>query len=140
MSFDFYHEDTDFLEDGSKVYNGQDSVLWNKFRVAFADEIQECYKELRSDGKLSYDVVHKFFVEGQSDKWSEAIYNEDSDFKYISMLREDGDATNLPQIRGTGEHHLEYFLAGRLNYCDSKWYAMDYANDFIVRPASGLTM
>lgn len=132
MSFDFYHEDTDLLEDGSKVYNGQDSVLWNKFRVAFADEIQECYKELRSDGKLSYDAVHKFFVEGQSDKWSEAIYNEDSDFKYISMLREEGDATNLPQIRGTGEHHLEYFLAGRLNYCDSKWYAMDYANDFIV--------
>ena len=132
MSFDFYHEDTDFLEDGSKVYNGQDSVLWNKFRVAFAYEIQECYKELRSEGKLSYEAVHKFFVEGQSDKWSEAIYNEDSDFKYISMLREEGDATNLPQIRGTGEHHLEYFLSGRLNYCDSKWYAMDYANDFIV--------
>lgn len=53
------------------------------------------------------------------------------DFKYISMLRSDNDATNLPQVRGSGEEHFRYFVENRLNYCDSKWYASDYANDYI---------
>ena len=145
MVFDYYHEDTDLMPDNTKVYNGQDSVLWNKFRVAFAAEIQETYQQLRASNKLSYNVIRDQFVTKGSDMWSETIYNEDSDFKYISMLRSSGDATNLPQIKGTGEHHLEYFLDGRLNYCDSKWYAggaqpdkekpnydPGYVNDFVV--------
>lgn len=132
MVFDYYHEDTDIMPDGTKVYNGQDSVLWNKFRIAYADEIQATYKELRSDGRISYEAIRNQFVVEGSSKWSETIYNEDSDFKYISMLRESGDATNLPQIKGTGEHHLEYFLDGRINYCDSKWNAVDYDKDIIT--------
>lgn len=141
LIFDYYHEDTDIMEDGTKVYNGQDSVLWNKFRVAFATEIQETYKALRGsknedtgveDGKLTYNTLRNQFVVEGSDKWSESIYNEDSDYKYISMLRSKGDATNVPQVRGTGEHHLEYFLEGRFNYCDSKWYSPYYANDHVV--------
>ena len=132
LIFDYYHEDTDYLEDGSKVYNGQDSVLWNNIRIAYADKIQETYQTLRNDKKLTKETILGNFVDKGSDKWSESIYNEDSDYKYISMLRSDGDATNIPQIRGTGELHLEYFLNGRFPYCDSKWYASDYANDFVV--------
>lgn len=140
--FDYYHEDTDIMPDGTKVYNGQDSVLWIKFREAFANEIKEKYQKLRSDNKISYKTIRDYFVTNGSDKWSETIYNEDSDYKYISMLRNPGineetgkpnppDATNLPQIKGTGEHHLEYFLTGRVAYCDSKWDALSYKDDYI---------
>ena len=48
------------------------------------------------------------------------------------MLRTENDATNLPQIRGTGEEHLRYFIENRLNYCDSKWYAGSYPEDNAV--------
>lgn len=48
------------------------------------------------------------------------------------MLRSDDDATNLPQVRGTGEEHFRYFVENRLNYCDSKWYAGEYPNDYAV--------
>ena len=141
--FDYYHEDTDIMPDGTKVYNGQDSVLWVKFREAFASEIKDMYRTLRSDNKISYKTIRDYFVTNGSDKWSETIYNEDSDYKYISMLRNPGvnaetgepnppDATNLPQIKGTGEHHLEYFLNGRVAYCDSKWDAVSYKDNFIV--------
>ena len=47
------------------------------------------------------------------------------------MLRSDNDATNLYQIRGTGEEHLKYFVKNRLMYCDSKWYGADYADDYM---------
>ena len=115
----------------ANVYNGQNSVLWTNFRQAFPDEIKETYQKLRNDGLITYDKLIDRFITNGSDKWSESIYNEDMDFKYISMLRSDGDATNLPQVRGTGEEHFRYFVENRINYCDSKWYASDYANDYI---------
>lgn len=140
LVFDYYHEDTDKL-DGANVYNGQNSVLWNNFREAFADEIKAMYQSLRNDKKLTYDKLVDRFVTNGSDKWSESIYNEDSDFKYITMLRTSGDGSNLSQVRGTGEEHLCYMLENRFNYCDSKWYASDYANDYIslriYTPADG---
>lgn len=139
LVYDYYHEDTDYIttisptgeEIKTKVYNGQDSVLWNKFRVAYADKIQEKYRTLRSSGKLTYNKIRDQFVIEGSDKWSETIYNEDSDFKYISMLRDpaQNSAVNLPQIKGTGEHHLDYFLDARINYCDSKWNAAGWTED-----------
>ena len=134
LVFDYYHEDTDQV-DSSNVYNGQNSVLWNNFRICFPQEIQNTYATLRSDRKITYDaIINRYITEG-SDKWSAAIYNEDAEYKYVSMARQltasgDVDASNLYQVRGPGEHHLRYFAANRLDYCDSKWYAGDYPSDF----------
>ena len=129
LVFDYYHEDNDKLGTAN-VYNGAESTLWVNFRESFSKEIKELYQELRSNGLLSYDKIIEYFATNQSDKWSISIYNEDSDYKYISMLRSDGDATNLYQIRGTGKEHLKYFIKNRLMYLDSKWYGADYADDY----------
>ena len=130
LVFDYYHEDHDKLGTAN-VFNGAESTLWVNFREAFSTEIKELYQEWRSSGKLSYDQIIEYFVIRQSDQWSISVYNEDSDFKYISMLRSDNDATNLYQIRGTGEEHLKYFIKNRLMYLDSKWYGADYADNFL---------
>lgn len=130
LVFDYYHEDTDQFN-GANVYNGKDSTLWNNFRIAFASEIAETYRNLRSSGKITYDKLCNYFITNGSDKWSESIYNEDSEFKYIAPLKEDGDASNLYQVRGDGEQHFKYFVKNRLDYCDSKWYAQDYADDYV---------
>lgn len=141
LVFDYYHEDIDQVG-SSNVYNGQNSVLWNNFRECFSSEIQETYASLRTKGadntppKLSYDKLINCFVTNGSDKWSAAIYNADAEYKYVSMAREpkeDGtvNTANLYQVRGTGEQHLRYFVANRLKYCDSKWYAGDYPTDYI---------
>lgn len=131
LVLDYYHEDTDLLE-GANVYNGQNSVLWCNFRDAFPSEIKSTYQNLRSNSILNYDELVEQFITKGSDKWSESIYNEDADFKYISMLHSDNDASNLGQVRGTGEEHLQYFFENRLNYCDGKWYAADYADDYVA--------
>ena len=134
LVFDYYHEDIDQLG-SSNVYNGQNSVLWNNFRECFPIEIQETYYALRSGKKLTYDAIMNYYVTLGSDKWSAAIYNEDAEYKYVTMARPQGsnntvDASNLYQVRGPGEHHLRYFIANRINYCDSKWYAGSYPNNY----------
>lgn len=140
MVFDYYHEDTDQV-DNTNVYNGQNSILWNNFRKAFSVEIKDQYAKLRSDNKLTYDkLLNQFVVEG-SGRWSASIYNEDAEFKYVTMARPENvgaqasgsiDTANLYQVKGTGEPHLKYFLRNRFKYCDSKWCAGDYLNDYIL--------
>lgn len=130
LTLEYWHEDIDQLGNAT-VYNGQNSTLWVNFKEVYADQIQETYQQLRSDGKITYDMLEDRFITQGSDKWSESVYNEDSEFKYISMLRSDNDASNLVQLRGSGEEHFRYFIQNRINYCDSKWYAPDYADDYV---------
>lgn len=130
LVFDYYHEDHDTL-DTANVYNGATSALWVNFREAFPDKIQEKYKAWRSNGKLTQEKLEQAYITNQSDKWSISVYNEDSNYKYVDPARTDDDTTNLYQVRGTGEEHLKYFLKNRFAYCDSKWYAGDYPNDYI---------
>lgn len=145
LVFDYYHEDCD--TDGDKyVYNGAESALWVNFRESFSEEIQELYSEWRKhegsddslvsydtvDSLLSYKKIIEYFITRQSDKWCISVYNEDADFKYISMLRTENNAKYLFQVRGTGEEHLKYFAKNRLMYCDSKWNAGYYPKDIIT--------
>ena len=145
LVFDYYHEDHD--TDGEKyIYNGAESALWVNFREAFPDEIKELYTEWRKHegtpeelvsyatvkGRLSYAKIIEYFITRQSDKWCISVYNEDADFKYISMLRSENNSKYLFQVRGTGEEHLKYFAKNRLMYCDSKWNAGYYPDDRVI--------
>ena len=131
LAYDYYHEDIDTIGNAN-VYNGQNSVLWNNFRIGFADQIQEMYQKLRSADKISAEKILKHYIEDGASKWSQSIYNEDGWYKYISMLVSDDDETNLYQVRGTGEAHLEYFAPSRIKYFDSKWLVPSFMNDYVV--------
>ncbi len=132
LRYDYYHEDLGQNDavGQTHVYNGYDSVLWNNFSAAFADEIQQTYASWRSGDAplLSYDNIIKYFITNQSDKWSISIYNEDAEYKYISLYRNNDNPEFLYQVKGTGEEHLKYFIKNRLMYCDSKWQTGDFVN------------
>ena len=100
LVFSYNLEDTDHLESGADIFNGQRSVLWVNLRQAFYDDIKAMYKQLRSAGALSYDKVERMFEEHQ-DKWPETVFNEDSWFKYLAPLVEKGDATYLSMLQGS---------------------------------------
>ena len=98
LVFSYNLEDTDTVDD-AEVYNGQDSVLWNNLRKTFARELRAMYRDLRSQGIISYDNVEHMFEEHQS-KWPAALFNEDSWYKYIDPLRNDGDDSYLSMMQG----------------------------------------
>lgn len=113
------------------IFNGQSSTLWQNFEQAFIDEVKATYKEWRSNGLLTYDKIIEYFIDKQTTKYGISVYNEDSEVKYIEMLRSDGDATNLYQVRGDGAEHLKYFVKNRIKFYDSYCNAGDYPNDYV---------
>lgn len=138
LIFDYYHEDSEnnYMLGESYVYNGNDSVLWVNFAEAFKPEIQKMYASWRTSGLLTYDKIIENFITNHSDKWSISIYNEDAEYKYLSMYRNNNDSQYLYQVKGTGEEHLKYFIKNRLMYCDSKWTTGDFtkkSNAIILR-------
>ena len=130
LAFSYNLEDIDQV-DGADVFNGQNSILWKNFRLAFGDEIKSMYAKLRIDRTFSYDSVEKRFEDHQS-KWSEAIFNEDAYFKYIQPLLESGSSAYLSMLQGSKAEQRKWWLYNRFRYLDSKYVAGDALSDIIT--------
>ena len=131
LAFGYELEDIDKTASGANVYNGQDSVLFVNIRAAFYDELMAMYQELRSTGKISYDVVENRFEEHQA-KWSESIFNEDAYFKYLEPLLSDGNSSYLSMLQGSKAEQRKWWLYNRFRYLDSKYRAGDCLTDYIT--------
>lgn len=130
LVFDYELEDTDHLESGADIFNGQESVVWCNIRDAFKSELAAMYQTLRSTGALSYNKVEEMFESHQA-KWSEAIFNEDAWFKYIDPLVEDGSGAYLSMLQGSKAEQRKWWLYNRFRYIDSKYNAGDALSDLI---------
>ena len=118
-------EDADY----GGVYTGEGSVLWENVRDAFNTEIVQMYQSLRSQGILSFDTVETRFEEHQS-IWPEAIWLEDSWFKYIDPLinpdaGKQPTSMYLPMMQGSKEQQRKWWLSNRFRYQDSRWHCGD---------------
>lgn len=130
LTFGYNLEDIDHLTGGADIFNGQQSVLWINLRQAFYNQITAMYKSLRSDNLISYDIVDNRF-ETHQDKWSEAIFNEDAQYKYLDPLINGGDATYLPMLQGSKQAQRKWWLYNRFKYIDSKYNAGEALTDII---------
>lgn len=131
LKFSYDLDDTDTVDGGADVYNGQQSVYWCNIRDAFAPELKAMYQTLRSNNKWSYDILEKMFEDHQS-TWCEAIWNEDMYYKYIETLIEEGSGIYLPMLQGSKSEQRKWWLYNRFRYIDSKYNAGDSLKDFIT--------
>lgn len=118
---------------GGKVYNGQESVMWNNVREGFYGQLSAMYARMRSS-LLNFAEINARFEDHQ-DKWPEAIYNEDAIIKYVNPLRpkaEGGLGENyLSMLQGSKAQQRKWWLYNRLRYIDSKYNAADAKNDYV---------
>lgn len=128
-AFDYTVEYHDQI--GNKdVWNGAESTLWNNIEQAYSKEIAAMYAEMRSKKLLTYEECIRFFDTEQGDAWCEAVYNEDSWYKYVRPLLDEGDGSYLYAAQGSRKMHRRWWLYNRFKYMDSKYIAGDYKNDF----------
>ena len=135
LTFGYSLEDIDYIGT-MPVFNGQDSVLWINVRDSFKTELEQMYREIRSEGIISYQNVERMFEEHQA-KWPEAIFNEDAWFKYIDPLIEDGIEDYLSMALGSKAEQRKWWLYNRFRYIDSKYSAGDTLTDTLeIRPGA----
>lgn len=137
LSFTYSLEDTDTIG-GDKVFNGQDSVLWCNIRDAYADEIAEMYKGLRTkeNTNFAYAPVRDRFNEHQ-DVWPEALWNEDSYIKYIDNFIT-GSGSYLSMLQGSKESQRDWWLFNAFRYRDSKYQTGDANTEFVTLRCYGM--
>lgn len=121
-----YHDKISTLN----VWNGESSVLWNNLEKCFPSEIEAMYKDIRTRGLLSYDLIMSVLNGEQSDKWCEAIYNADGRFKYIDPLIEEGNGSYLYAAQGSRIENRKWWTYNRFLYIDSKYTAGSFLSDF----------
>lgn len=126
------------------VWNGSNSLLWQLVEEAYSDDIKSMYQDLRQKGILSYDKVIEYCNTRQSDKWCEAVYNEDGYFKYEAPLIDgyvdysSGTAQTvktgafLYALQGSRDAHRRWWLYNRFKYMDSKFQAGSSLSDYIT--------
>ena len=143
IQFSYDVEVHDFIGN-LNVFNGANSLLWELVEQAFADDIMKLYQDLRQKGILSYDKVIEYCNTRQSDKWCEAVYNEDGYFKYESPLIDgyvdysSGSAQTvktgafLYALQGSRDAHRRWWLYNRFKYMDSKFQAGSSLSDYIT--------
>lgn len=131
LAFGYSLEDTDHLESGADVFNGQNSVFWTNLRSQFGPDIATMYQNLRSTGAISYEKVLAMFDQHQA-KWPEAVFNEDAQFKYLDPLITGGDAGYLSMLQGSKKSQRDWWLYNRMRYMDSKYNAGDDRTDTIT--------
>ena len=99
---------------------------------------------MRQKNILTYDKVIEYCNTRQSDKWCEAVYNEDGYFKYESPLIDgytdysSGTAQTvktgafLYALQGSRDAHRRWWLYNRFKYMDSKFQAGSSLSDYIT--------
>ena len=147
FTYDSEDDDTDTKE----VYQGEKSILWKNLKKYFNSNLSSIYKQLRAN-LLTKENLYKYFINDAVNKWPAAIYNEDSDRKYIQYAfkkvilsndKTDEDAERedvLSKLRGNGLAHFKRFVPDRLAYCDGRWGLMPTNSNGLVsiqlRPAA----
>lgn len=129
-AIEYWLTDTDHLESGADVFNGQQSVLWNNIREGFADELQEMAFAVRSRGGLNANTLLTRFRNHQR-PWVPNIYNMDSEVKYIDSGKNDGNWSYLPMLQGSKDSQNEYWLPLRTNFMDTYWQCGDVMSEVI---------
>ncbi len=110
------------------AYAGHDSVLWANLRAMFQTELKASYKRIRA--KLTNDLIFKYFDEQQSDKFCEAVYNQDAINKYvipktqgISVLTNGVETKQtysyLESMQGSRKTHRHRFVTNRNSLLDA---------------------
>lgn len=133
--FGYHYETGDYQPDGSVVFNGQKSKLWVAFKQVFGSEIQNMYTTFQTN--LTYTSVEQIFEKHQG-VWSETVFNEDMEAKYIDWITGYDENQNpttrddraLPMLLGSKQEQRKWWLENRFVYLNSK-YALDAGRDFI---------
>ena len=119
---------TEDAASGGWAYAGHSSTLWNNFEMD--PECMELAKRVDAalyTAGLTYENVIRMFNEEQAGKWSESIYNNDAEYKYVGPYVKSGGITNyLGSLQGSRADHRKWWLSNRFALYDALYTSGAY--------------
>lgn len=119
---------------GSYAFSGrtstQSNVLWDCLESwdYWADTIVPKVAQALYDAGLTYENASKMFDKEYSEKWSETLYNESGQYKYIEAAT---DPKWRKYLNGARVSHRHWWLSTSMNYYDAKWTCGDFTKHSI---------
>lgn len=110
----------------SKVYNGQESVLWINFRECFSSTVKKTYEDLRSSKNIFNSTSITEMFNNYQAAWAEVIWNIDQSIKYLPYPE------YLPMAQGNKKSQRDFWLFNSFKYRDSKYQTADAKENFIL--------
>lgn len=111
---------------GSYVYAGHESVLWNMLESdeEFMGIVRIVDNALYSANLTLKNALDMFNIE-QSAKWVERVYNEDAQYKYVTPYADKG-VNYLTSLQGSRRSHRTWWLSKRFALYDSLFASGDF--------------
>ena len=116
---------------GGYAYAGHNSVLWNNFEAD--PECMELVKIVDSalfSAGLTYNNMIKMFNEEQAGKWSEKVYNDDAQYKYLDPYIYNNQPY-LGSLQGSRSDHRKWWISNRFANMDAKYGNAAYTSNTI---------
>lgn len=133
LLFDVDIEIGDQLDDGTAIFNTDDSHLWRRVRdyLGKNGDLAERWSTLRSYGYFTKEnMIDKFYYDRQIAKIPEKYYNDDCFLKYIweGPNAQKGSGTYLYCIHGSRYEHIKRWYSQRMYYIDTMFGIMGGSN------------
>ena len=116
---------------GGYAYAGHNSVLWNNFEAdpACMELVKVVDSALFSAG-LTYNNMIKMFNEEQAGKWSEKVYNDDAQYKYLDPYIYNNQPY-LGSLQGSRSDHRKWWISNRFSNMDAKYGNAAYTSNTV---------
>ena len=118
----------------------QSNVLWDCLESwdYWANTIVHEVAQALYDAGLTYENAIRMFDGEYVEKWSETLYNESGQYKYIDAT---SNAKYRQYLNGARTSHRHWWLSKSMNYYDAKWECGDFTKNTIefrlYKPSAG---
>lgn len=123
---------------GTYVFAGHDSVVWDNVRYCLSSELKASYRKLRK--VMDAIFMKKYFNDKQSEVYGEVVFNKDTLYKYVTPTAigtptKSGGVTiwadQASFVHGSRKAHRDWFIGKRMGLFDNRFATGDFISNSI---------
>lgn len=123
---------------GTYVFAGHDSVVWDNVRHCLSSELKASYRKLRK--VMDAIFMKKYFNDKQSEVYGEVVFNKDTLYKYVTPTAigtptKSGGVTiwadQASFVHGSRKAHRDWFIGKRMGLFDNRFATGDFISNSI---------
>lgn len=113
------------------IYDDNGSLLYTLLDACFGFEYGAMWDHLVRGGFLTYQGLKRYYADEEVDAYSSAIYNLDSNYKYLADVVENGSTQDQRfKAHGSAIEDLNWWVKNRLYFMGGQYYQGENGSDY----------